>query len=65
LVVPFVTDRLPAVLLQVTVLLASGLLEPSFSVAVKVVELSLWRVKLDGEMERVVFNNSGERCSIA
>ena len=47
-------DKLPAVLLQLIVLLARGLLALSFNVAVNVVELPLWVVKLDGEIDRDV-----------
>ena len=54
LVVPLVADKLPAVLLQPIVLLARGLLALSFNVAVNVVELPLWIVKLDGEIDRDV-----------
>jgi hypothetical protein len=53
-VVPLAADRLPDVALQLTVLLAIGLFELSFSVAVRVVGPPLWRVKVDGVIERVV-----------
>jgi hypothetical protein len=48
LVVPVVALREPTVALQVIALLASGLLELSFNVAVSVVEPLLWMVKLEG-----------------
>ena len=51
---PLVGLRLPAVALQVMVLLASGLLALSFRVAVSVVDCPDSMVKLEGEINRVV-----------
>lgn len=53
-VVPVVELRVPTVALQLTDLLASEVPELSFNVAVSVVELPLWTVKLEGVMVKEV-----------
>jgi hypothetical protein len=53
-VVPAVKLRVPTVALQLTALLASEVPELSFNVAVSVVELPLWTVKLEGAMVKEV-----------